>query len=181
VAWTWVAESNEVVRPAAFNVMAAPEINPAPVAVNVKAALPAVTAGGEIEVSLKALPVMVKVSVLEVVLSGFITRTLTAPGVATCAAVIFVVSCVEDETAVESGAPFQRIVVPLMKFAPVAVRTKSVLPAATEEGEREAKVGGRSPWNPPHPHSNRDKTAKSRERRIRDQLIVYITAVQARL
>jgi hypothetical protein len=96
---------------------------------------------------------------------------LTVPGVAICAAVTFAVSWLADETVVESGAPFQRMVVPLTKFVPLAVRTKSVLPAATEAGEREARVGGRTPWNPPHPHRNRDRTAKSRGRRIRDQLI----------
>jgi hypothetical protein len=171
VAWSWVAESNEVARAASFSVIAAPETNPIPVAVNVKDPLPAVTAGGEIDVRLKELPVIVRVSVLEVVLSGFITRMLTFPGVAICAAVTFPVSSVVDEKAVESEAPFQRIVVPLTKFVPVAVSTKSVLPAATEAGESEASVGGRTPLNPPHPHRNRDKMAKSRGRRIRDQLI----------
>jgi hypothetical protein len=152
-------------------VILAPETNPTPVAVSVKDALPAVTAGGEMELSLKELPVTVKVSVPEVVLSGFITRMLTFLGAAICAAVTFAVSWVADENVVESEAPFQRIVVPLMKFVPVAVRTKSVLPAATEAGERETRVGGRTPLNPPHPHRNRDNTARSRERRIRDQLI----------
>jgi hypothetical protein len=171
LAWSWVAESNDVARATSFSVIAAPETNPIPVAVNVKDPLPAVTAGGEMEVSLREFPVMVRVSVLEVVLSGFITRMLTFPGAAICAAVTFPVSSVVDETAVESEMPFQRIVVPLTKFVPVAVRTKSVLPAATEAGERETSVGGRTPLNPPHPHRNRDKTAKSRGRRIRDQLI----------
>ena len=161
--------------------IAAPETNPIPVAVNVKDALPAVTAEGEMDVSLKELPVTVKVSVPEVVLSGFITRMLTFPGAAICAAVTFAVSSVVDETAVESEAPFQRIVVPLTKFAPFAVRTKSALPAATEAGESEASVGGRTPLNPPHPHRNRDNTAKSRGRRIRDQLIEYIYCTSERL
>ena len=125
------------------------------------------------DVSLKELPVMVSVSVADVVLSGFITRMLTLPGAAICAAVTFAVSWVVDETVVESEAPSQRIVVPLTKFVPVAVRTKSALPAATEAGARDARVGGRTPLNPPHPHRNRDKTAKSRMRRIREQLIVY--------
>jgi hypothetical protein len=159
-----------------FNVIAAPELNPTPVAVNVKDALPAVTAGGEMEVSFKELPVMVKVSGPEVVLSGFITRMPTFPGAAICAAVTFAVSWVADETVVESDAPFQRIVVPLMKFVPVAVRTKSALPAPTDAGESDARVGGRTPLNPPHPHRNRDATAKSRMRRIRDQLIAYVYA-----
>jgi hypothetical protein len=108
------------------------------------------------------------------VLSGFITRMLTAPGVAICAAVTFAVSSVVDETAVESEAPFQRIVVPLTKFVPVAVRTKPALPMATVAGDMEANVGGRTPLNPPHPHRNRDKTARSRKRRIRGRLIAYI-------
>jgi hypothetical protein len=130
------------------------------------------------EVSFKELPVMVKVSVPEVVLSGFIARMLTFPGAAIWAAVTFAVSWVADETVVESDAPFQRIVVPLTKFVPVAVRTKSALPAATEAGESDARVGGRTPLNPPHPHRNRDKTANSRMGQIRDQLIAYITALQ---
>jgi hypothetical protein len=160
-----------------FNVIAAPETNPVPVAVNAKDVLPAVTAAGEMDASLKELPVTVRGNVLEVVLSGFITRMLTVPGVAICAAVTFAVSWVADETVVESEAPFQRIVVPLTKFVPFAMRTKSVLPAATEAGEREASVGGRTPLNPPHPHRNRDKTAKSRKRQVRDQLIVYVYGI----
>jgi hypothetical protein len=160
-----------------FNVIAAPETNPDPVAVNAKDVLPAVTAAGEMDASLKELPVTVRGNVLEVVLSGFITRMLTVPGVAICAAVTFAVSWVADETVVESEAPFQRIVVPLTKFVPFAMRTKSVLPAATEAGEREASVGGRTPLNPPHPHRNRDKTAKSRQRQVRDQLIVYVYGI----
>ncbi|HEY1895514.1 MAG TPA: hypothetical protein VGG62_04540 [Terracidiphilus sp.] len=129
------------------------------------------------EVSLKELPVTVRGSVPEVVLSGFITRMLTVPGVAICGAVTFAVSWVADETVVESEAPFQRMVVPLTKFVPFAMRTKSALPAATEAGEREASVGGRTPLNPPHPHRNRDKTTKSRGRRIRDQLIECVYCI----
>jgi hypothetical protein len=177
VAWSWVAESKEVVRAASFSVIAAPETNPTPVAVKVKDPLPAVTAGGEMAVSLKELPVTVKFSVPEVVLSGFITRMLTVPGEAICADATFAVSSVADATAVESDAPFHRIVVPLTKFVPFAVRTKSVLPAATEAGEREASVGGRTPLNPPHPDRNLDKTAKSKKRQIRDQLIVYVYGI----
>jgi hypothetical protein len=160
-----------------FNVIAAPETNPVPVAVNAKDVLPAVTAAGEMDASLKELPVTVRGNVLEVVLSGFITRTLTVPGAAICAAVTFAVSWLADETVVESDAPFQRIVAPLTKFVPFAVRTKSPLPAATEAGDREASVGGRTPLNPPHPHRNRDKTTQSRGTRIRDQLIECVYCI----
>jgi hypothetical protein len=102
-----------VVAAAPFNVIAAPDTNPVPVAVKVNEGLPAVTAAGEIALRPNEAPVTVRVIVPEVVLSGFIARMLTAPAVAIWAAVIFAVSCVVDDTVVESGAPFQRIVVPL--------------------------------------------------------------------
>jgi hypothetical protein len=51
---------------------------------------------------------------------------------------------------------------------------KSALPAATEAGEMDDNVGGRTPLNPPQPHTNREKTAKSKKRRNGRRLIACI-------
>lgn len=129
--------------------MEAPETNPAPVAVSVNAGLPAATAEGEIESSRKEPvpepPVIVSVIASDVVLSDFITRTLTAPAVAIWAAATLAVSWVEELTVVGSDIPSQRIVEPEAKLVPLAVSVKPALPAATVVGLIDDKVGARTP------------------------------------
>lgn len=152
-----------VVIPAPFSVMDAPDTNPAPVAVSVNAGLPAATADGEIDVSAKEPfpdpPVMVSVRAFDVVLSGFRTLMLTVPPLAICAAVTLAVSSVADFTVVVSEIPSHKIVVPLTKFVPVAVRVNPSAPAATVVGEMDDRVGLKTPLNPPHPPSNVERTA----------------------
>jgi hypothetical protein len=147
---------------APFRVIAAPETNPLPVAVNVNEGLPAATAEGEMDVRLNepppVPPVMVRVNVPEVVESGFITRMLTIPALAICGVVTLAVSWVEEETVVGKEVPFQRMVVPLTKFVPVAVRVNAAPPAATVVGVIVDSVGERTPLNPPHPHRKTKRT-----------------------
>jgi hypothetical protein len=148
-------------------VIAAPETKPVPVAVNVKSALPAATAEGEIAVRLNepptVPPVIVKVSVPDVVLSDFITRTLTTPALAIAPAPTFAVSCVDELTVVGSEVPFHNMVVFCAKFVPVAVSVKSALPAGTVVGVMDDRVGARTPLNPPHPLQKRERTGSKRK------------------
>ena len=117
MAWSCVAESKVVTTAVPFNVMALPATKPTPVAVKEKAALPAATDEGEIEVRLNVcgpLPVMVNCIALEVVVSGLITLILTLPATAICAADTDAVSCVLETTVVGREIPFHRICVPLV-------------------------------------------------------------------
>jgi hypothetical protein len=156
-----------VVTAVPFSVIAAPETNPVPVAVRVKSVLPAATAAGEIEMRLNAPPpdppVIVSVIAADVVLSDFITRTLTAPAVAICAAGMLAVSCVDEVTVVGSDAPSQRIVVPWVKLVPVAFRVKAALPAAIVVGLIDERVGARTPLNPPQPDQKTERTKNIKE------------------
>ena len=155
-----MAESNVVVIAVPLSVMAAPETKPTPVAVKVNAELPAATAAGEMEVRLSEPPgdppAIIRVRASEVVLSDFITRMLTAPADAICAAVTFAVSWVDEETVVDRAAPSQRMVVPPAKLVPVAVSVKASLPAATVVGLIDDRVGVRTPLNPPQPLRTRE-------------------------
>lgn len=95
VAWSCVAESKDVVIPVLLSVISSPVTKPTPVAVSVKAALPAATDAGEMEVRLNVVdpaPVTANSIAFEVVVSGFIALMLTVPAVAICAADIVVVS-----------------------------------------------------------------------------------------
>ena len=149
-----------------FKVMAAPETKPVPVAVRVKAGLPAATAAGEMELRPNPPPpeppVIVSVIAPEVVLSAFITRILTAPATAICAAVTFAVSWVDELTVVGSVAPSHKMVVPCAKLVPLAVKVKPALPAATEVGLMDDRVGARTPLNPPHPLQKSERTVSKR-------------------
>jgi len=150
-----------------FSVIAAPDTKPTPVAVRVNAGLPAATAAGEMDVRLNVPPgeppVMVSVRASEVVLSDFITRMLTAPAEAICAAVTFAVSCVADVTVVGREAPSHKITVPPVKFAPVAVSVNASLPAAIVVGLMDDNVGARMPLNPPQPLRTRERTESNRK------------------
>ena len=154
---------------APLRVMAAPETKPTPVAVSVKAGLPAATAAGEMEVRLNVppgeFPVMVRVSASEVVLSAFMTRMLTAPADAICAAETFAVSWVADETVVANATPSHRTVVPPAKLVPVASSVNASLPAATVVGFIDDNVGVRMPLNPPQPFRTKGRTASNRRTR----------------
>jgi len=167
VACSCVAESNVVVMAVPFRVMAAPETKPTPVAVNVKDALPAATAEGDMLVSSKEPfpepPVTVSMIVPDVVLSGFSTRMLTVPPDAICAAVTFAVSFVDEVTVVGSEVPSHNIVVPLTKFDPVAVRVNAAPPAATVVGVMDVNVGAKIPLKPPHPLRNAERTESNRK------------------
>jgi hypothetical protein len=99
----------------------------------------------------------------EVVLSDFITRMLTVPADAICAAVTFAVSCVADATVVGRDVPSHRITVPLAKFVPVAVSVKAALPAVIVVGLIDDNVGARTPLNPPQPLRTRERTASNRK------------------
>ena len=110
-----VEDIKVVATPAPFSVMTLPVTNPNPVAVRLKAGLPAVTALGDIEPRLNVCdpaPVTFSCIASEVVVSGFITRILTVPAVATCAAETAVVNFVLDKTEVGCAIPFHRICVP---------------------------------------------------------------------
>ena len=153
-----------------FSVMDAPETNPFPIAVRVKSPLPAATAEGEIDVSANEPPgppppVIVRLSVPEVVLSAFNTRMLTVPELAICAALTLAVSWDEDVTVVGRDIPFHRSVVPWLKLDPDAVSEKSALPAATVSGEMEDRVGARTPLKPPQPHQKTERTKSRRKTR----------------
>ena len=171
-----MAESNVVVTAVPFRVIAAPDTKPVPFAVRVNAGLPAATAAGEMDVRLKAPPpdppLMVRVIAPEVVLSAFITRMLTAPAVAICAAVTFAVSCVDEPNVVGSETPSHRMVVPCAKLLPLAVSVNPALPAATVLGVMDDKVGARTPLNPPQPHQKTERTVSKRKTGERCRLIV---------
>jgi hypothetical protein len=97
--------------------MTLPVTKPTPVAVNVKAVLPAGTDDGEIEVTLSVCdppPVIVSCIAVEVVVSDFTTLTLTVPATAICAADTNVVSSVLETTLVVWATPFHNICVPLV-------------------------------------------------------------------
>ena len=149
VAWSWVAESKVVVAAVPLSVIAAAETNPVPVAVSVKDALPAATAAGEIEVRLKGPPlellVIVSVIALELVLSDFITRILTAPALAICAALTLALSWVDELTVVGSEPPSHRSIVPWAKLVPVAVSVNPALPAVIVVGLIDDRVGESTP------------------------------------
>lgn len=146
--------------------MADPETKPVPVAVRVNPGLPAATAAGEIDDRLNAPPpeppVTVSVIAPEVVLSALITRTLTAPAVAIWAAVTFAVSWVDELTVVGRETPSHKMAVPWAKLVPLAVSVKPALPAATEVGLMDDKVGARMPLNPPQPHQKSERTVSRR-------------------
>ena len=158
-----------------FRMIDAPEIKPVPVAVSVNAALPAVTEVGEIAVSVgeppPALPVMVKGSMPDVVLSDCMTRMFTVPALAICAAVTFAVSWLAEFTVVGSATPSHKIAVPGAKWEPVAVSVNGALPAETVDGVIDDSVGTTTPLNPPHPDQNREKTESNRNRRVSGRLI----------
>lgn len=137
-----------------LSVMTSPIAKPTPVAVKVNAALPAATVEGVMDVRLNDCDppsVIVNCIAPEVVVSGFMTRMLTAPATATWAADITVVSWESETTFVLWATPSQRICVPGIKFVPVAVSVNPALPAAMDAGEIEDKVGVTTPLNPPHP------------------------------
>ena len=73
--------------------------------------------------------------------AGLKTVTATELALATSAALICAVSCVELIKVVGRFKPFQRITEPLMKFVPVAVSRKAGLPAVTELGLMLVSVG----------------------------------------
>jgi hypothetical protein len=91
-------------------------MKPTPVAVNVKAELPDGIDDGEIEVRLSvcAFPVMASCIAVEVVVSDFITLTLTVPATAICAADTTVVSSVFETNVVGWATPSHKICVPLV-------------------------------------------------------------------
>ncbi len=139
-----------------------------PVAVSAKSVLPAATAAGEMAVSVNPpppvpLPVIESVSVPEVVLSDFITRMLTVPAAAICAAETCAVSWVDELTVVGSEVPSHRMVVPCAKFVPVAVRVKPAPPAAIVVGLMDESVGASTPLKPPHPHTITERTKNNKE------------------
>jgi hypothetical protein len=106
---------------------------------------------------------MVNVCVPDVVLSDFITRTLTVPALAICAAETFAVSCVDEVTVVGSATPSHKMAVPVAKFAPAAVSVKPALPAAIVVGLMEVSVGARTPLNPPQPDQKIERTNSKRK------------------
>lgn len=146
-----------------FQMIWLPLAKPVPVAVRGNAALPLKALSGLIEVSVGGVPlpppgppppVIVKLNALDVVVSAFITRTLTVPAAAICAAVIDAVSCVFETTVVGCATPSHKICVPLVKFVPVAVKVKAAEPAATEAGLIDERVGVTTPLKPPQPEKN---------------------------
>ena len=156
-----MAESKLVLMAVPFNVITAPEIKPAPVAVSVKSGLPAANAEGEMAARLNEPvepPVMVSDIVPDVVLSAFITRMFTEPALAICAALTFAVSWVGELTVVGSAVPFHRMVVPDAKFVPPAVSVNALPPACTVAGVMEESVGASTPLNPPQPPQKRART-----------------------
>jgi hypothetical protein len=121
-------------------------MNPVPVSVSVKPALPAA-----VEVEERAIRVgtgfdavvTVKVWLFEVPPpgAGFVTVTGNVPVAATSAATIVAVISVEETNEVVRGEPFQFTTEPEMKFAPFTVSVKSELPAVVEVGKMEVVVG----------------------------------------
>src|SRR6266568_1746429 len=99
----------------------------------------------------------------DVVVSDFMTRMLTMPAFAICPADIVAVNWVFETTFVGCAVPSHKICVPLVKFDPVAVNVKSALPAATEAGEIEVRVGVTTPLNPPHPATTVMRTSKAKQ------------------
>ena len=159
-----VAESNVVVIAVPFSVITSPLTKPMPVAARVKSGLPAAMEEGDIDVRLNVCdpdPVTVSCIGPEVVVSDFITRILTVPAAAICAADIEVVSWVVETTLVARATASHNICVPLVKFVPVAVSVNPALPAATVAGEIEVSVGVTTPLKPPHPMTNVKRTSKT--------------------
>lgn len=163
VACACVAESTVVARAVPFRVIVLELMKPTPVAESVKLPLPAATVDGEIEVKENVefpppppepLPLIVSISAEDVVVSGFITRIVTVPAVAICAADTAAVSCVVDVTVVGRDTPSHNSVVPLTKFVPVAVSVKPEAPAVTLSGLMAVNVGVTTPLKPPQPASS---------------------------
>lgn len=112
VACSCVEESTDVAIAVPFHVIESPFAKPTPVAVKVKAALPAATVYGLIDVRLNVceeLPVIIRVIASEVVVSGLMTRMVALPAEAICSAVTAVVSCVFETAFVDCATPFHRI------------------------------------------------------------------------
>jgi len=114
-----------------------------PVTVSVNAGSPAVLLLGEIEVSVGAGLLMVKVWVPDVPPPGVGVKTVTGtvPAAAMSLAEIVVVSCVLLTNEVIRGLPFQRMTDVIAKFVPVAVNVNAPPPAVTLVGEIELRVG----------------------------------------
>ena len=116
-----------------------------PVAVSVKAAPPAVTLLGEIELSvgLGFGAVIVNVCAFDVPPPGVGLNTVTeaVPAAAMSAAVIWAVSCVLLPNVVVRLLPFQRTTDEPLKFVPVTVSVNPAPPAVALAGAIEVSVG----------------------------------------
>jgi len=166
-----VLDTNVVVMATPFHITWLPLTKLVPVAVRARGVvMPFGEVFGVIEDSVGGgapppvpLPVMVRMSAPDVVVSGFIARMVITPALAICAAETVAVSFVAELTVVGSEAPSQRTVVPDTKFVPVAVRVNAAPPAATVVGSMEDKVGVTTPLNPPHPPRNKERTKRKRK------------------
>src|SRR5579859_810663 len=85
--------------------------------------------------------VIVKVTELVVVLSGFVTVILAVPGLAISLAGTLAVSWVPETKLVVRADPFQLTVAPLTKFTPLTVRVNAGPSAAIELGLKPVIAG----------------------------------------
>src|SRR3989442_761367 len=142
-AWSWVALPNVVGRSAPFQRTLDELMNFVPVSASVKAASPATTLLGEIELSVGAGLLIVNVCALEVPPPGVGLKTVAdaVPAVAMSLAEIAACSCVLLTKVVARSLPFHRTTDEAMKFVPVAVRVNPAPPATALLGEIELSVG----------------------------------------
>jgi len=114
-----------------------------PVTISVNPALPAITVGGERAVTPGAGLLTVNAVAAEVPPPGvgLVTVIFAVEAVATSAAVMLAVTCVELAKVVVLALPLKFTLDPFTKFVPFTVRVNAAAPAVTLEGERLATVG----------------------------------------
>ena len=117
-----------------------------PVTVNVNALEPAAILVGEIEITVgTGLLAAVTLKLIEFDAPppgvGLFTKTAGVPTVATSAAVIAVVNCVELTNVVSLFVPAKLMNAPLTKFVPVTVNVNPAEPAAILVGDSALTVG----------------------------------------
>jgi hypothetical protein len=128
-----------------FQSTVAPERNPVPFTVRVKAAPPAVAEVGLRLVIAGVAALIVKVAAADELAPGFVTTTLAVPAAAIRLAGTAAVSCVALTNVVASAVPFQPTAAPDTNPVPLTVSVKAGLVAVADDGLKLVIAGGGPP------------------------------------
>jgi len=127
-----------------FHTICAPDKNPCPLSVNVKAAPPAIAEVGlNVDIGGEATFEIANGSTFDVALVplGLMIVILTVPEPAISPALTIAVNCEELTNVVGSSPPFQAMAAPLAKLLPLAVSVNCPPPTVAEFGLSELSTG----------------------------------------